>query len=215
MKPHRIPAVTAAGSLLAASIGLTWVVLRATGLRRYPPDLAFDDLMTAAGAWLLLGCAGWSVLICGAAALEAVTEGRLRATRWVACPPTLRRALLAGLGVALVTTPVQAQTVHASRATAAKAPTRTTTPEPGLPVPERPLGGASRPALVVRPGDNLWRLAETHLPDSARAPEIAQRVEILHRTNRKVIGPDPDLILPGQRLVVPTPGSHQPREESR
>jgi hypothetical protein len=170
------------------------------------PDLAFADLLTAAGAWALVGCALWSVLICLAAVLETVTAGRLRATRWVGCPPVLRRALLAGLGAALVATPVQAQT-----------PDRTTPPEPALPVPARPLGSGPRPAVVVQPGDNLWRLAEVRLPGSARAPEIARRVELLHRANREVIGPDPDLILPGQRLVVPPRSDHHqhPREESR
>lgn len=180
---------------------------------------SFNDLITAAGACLLVGCAVWSILICIAALLEAVTAGRLRATRWVACPPTVRQALLAGLGVALVATPVQAQTVPGSRATttgpSSGPSTGATRPEPALPVPARPLGGASRPTLVVQSGDNLWRLAQTGLPGSAPAPQIARRVEVLHRANHMVIGPDPDLILPGQRLVTPPPRAHQPHEESR
>lgn len=177
---------------------------------------SFNDLITGAGACLLVGCAAWSVLICIAALLEAVTAGRLRATSWVGCPPAVRQALLAGLGVAIVATPVQAQSIPGSRATTTRPSTGsftgpfigpftgTTTPEPALPVPARPLGGGPR-TLVVQPGDNLWQLAETGLPGSAPAPEVARRVELLHRANRIVIGPDPDLILPGQRLVTPPP----------
>jgi hypothetical protein len=57
---------------------------------------------------------------------------------------------------------------------------------------------------VVRPGDMLWRLAEDRLPGSAPAQAVATLVERLHRRNRAVIGPDPDLIRPGEHLVVPS-----------
>lgn len=174
------------------------------------PSPAFDELLVVASSWLIAGCACWAVLISAAAVLEALSSGRLRATSWVGCPPALRRALLAALGVALVSTPGPVS---------AAAPTSASTGRP-LPVPDR-TSGLSRAALpvhvVVRPGDSLWHLAQTRLPRASPAGEVAVLVDRLHRRNREVIGPEPDLIRPGQRLSVP-PVPHQRsrhHEESR
>ncbi len=165
----------------------------------------FDHLLLAIASWALLGCVVWAGLICVAAALEVTSRGRLAATTWVGCPPALRRVLLSSLGVALVSAPGAAPaTLTASRLTdgsgvSGSAERRT------LPVPARPMGSI-RPAasrLVVRPGDTLWDLAETRLPASAPAVAVAGQVERMYHRNRAVIGPDPDLIRPGQRLVSP------------
>jgi len=145
------------------------------------------------------------VLICAAAALEATTAGRVPATTWVGCPTTVRRLLLAGLGVALVTVPGQTSAATASGSTAGSG-TPGMTHQRELRVPARPLGAAytrTRPRIVVRPGDTLWQLASDRLPALAPAGEVADLVERLHRRNRGVIGPDPDLIRPGQHLAVP------------
>jgi nucleoid-associated protein YgaU len=172
---------------------------------QHPPTQGFGQLLVSLASWLLLGCAVWALLICVAAALEATSRGRLRATTWVGCPPALRRCLLAGLGVALVHAPSAAPaTIPASRSTEGCGMTGTARQR--LPVPARPLGpthsGASE--VVVRPGDTLWHLAETRLPAAAPPAAIADLVERLHHRNREVIGPDPDLIRPGQRLVSPS-----------
>lgn len=58
--------------------------------------------------------------------------------------------------------------------------------------------------VVVAPGDTLWALAATSLPAGATPREIQRLVESIHRLNRAVIGSDPDLIRPGQRIDVPT-----------
>lgn len=164
----------------------------------------FDQLLTTAASWVLLGCAGWAVLICAAAALETVTGGRLRATTWVNCPPSLRPVLLAAFGVALVGTPCAATTTPTtSRHTDGRRAAVAT--QQRLPVPARQLGvahgGSTR--VRVRPGDTLWRLAEVRLGSSTPAAVIAELVRDVHRRNRELIGPDPDLIRPGQRLVFP------------
>jgi resuscitation-promoting factor RpfA len=44
----------------------------------------------------------------------------------------------------------------------------------------------------VRVGDNLWTIAKAH--------DLAEGWTALYETNRKIIGTDPDLILPGQLL---------------
>jgi len=169
-----------------------------------PSDHDFDQLLAAGASWLLLGCGCWAAAICAAAGLEALTGGRLRATVWVGCPPSLRRSLLAALGVALAGAPTVAgagTAVTNDRPSVARA-----TRQQPLPVPSRPLGPAllGTSHAIVLPGDTLWHLSERRLPSSAPDQTVAQLVARVHRRNRTVIGPDPDLIRPGQSLALPT-----------
>ena len=55
---------------------------------------------------------------------------------------------------------------------------------------------------VVVAGDSLWRISADRLP-GAEPAEIAAGVQELKDANRDVIGADANLILPGQRLVLP------------
>jgi len=183
--------------LLALATSAARSLLELTAPLRHPAGSAYDDLLLAVAAWVLLGCAAWGLAIVVAAVVEATSSGRFRATAWVGCPPALRRLLLAGLGVALVGAgPV---TSHASAAE-----------QPQLPVPARPVGTVQadpqaepQAHVVVNLGDTLWQLAEKRLRPSGSPGEVAAFVEDIHRHNRKVIGPNPDLIRPGQRLAVP------------
>jgi nucleoid-associated protein YgaU len=77
-------------------------------------------------------------------------------------------------------------------------------PLSGLPLPERAEGPAHprHQAVVVRPGDTLWTLAEHDLPAGATDRQVSARWHAVYRRNRGVIGPDPDLILPGQVLKL-------------
>lgn len=59
---------------------------------------------------------------------------------------------------------------------------------------------------VVVPGDCLWRIAEHHLDRTGRPPDdgqIARAVSAWWSANSAVIGPDPDLVHPGQVLQAP------------
>ena len=49
---------------------------------------------------------------------------------------------------------------------------------------------------VVGKGDCLWRIAERQMGDGRRWKELYER-------NRKSIGANPDLILPGEKLEIP------------
>jgi nucleoid-associated protein YgaU len=58
--------------------------------------------------------------------------------------------------------------------------------------------------VVVRPGDTLWAIARSRLGPGADDARVAHDVDRWHRLNHDVIGDDPDLIHPGQRLTAPT-----------
>ena len=64
--------------------------------------------------------------------------------------------------------------------------------------------GAARDGerYTVRPGDSLWDIAEMKL-GTAETRRIARYWPRIHRANRDVIGGDPNLIVPGQVLILP------------
>ncbi len=76
-------------------------------------------------------------------------------------------------------------------------------------MPDRAVGAAapdpaaSVPTVLVRAGDCLWSLAAADLGPRATTGSVEARWRAIYRLNRSVIGPDPDLILAGQRLVLP------------
>jgi nucleoid-associated protein YgaU len=125
---------------------------------------------------------------------------------------SLRRAVLVCCGVAMVASApaATADDQHPQPATIA-----------GLPMPDRATGPAHHPTsqhptsqaariVVVRPGDCLWHLAAAGLRPGADPDEIAARSHAIYELNRTLIGADPNLILPGQRLVVPAAPSRSP-----
>ncbi len=57
--------------------------------------------------------------------------------------------------------------------------------------------------VVVRPGDTLWTISTEALGADATPQQIASEAERIYALNRDQIGPDPNLILPGQELSVP------------
>ena len=62
--------------------------------------------------------------------------------------------------------------------------------------------------IVVRRGDTLWSLAERHLGPGVTDGEIVAEWPRWFAANRAVIGSDPDLLLPGERLRPPEPGAY-------
>ena len=57
--------------------------------------------------------------------------------------------------------------------------------------------------VVVRRGDTLWGIAARHLGPAADLAAVASEWPRWHLANRAVIGPDPHVLLPGQRLRPP------------
>jgi hypothetical protein len=70
-------------------------------------------------------------------------------------------------------------------------------------------GQAIRPSTrVVGPGESLWSIAATELGPNATDTQIATRWPDWYAANRTLIGPDPNLIRPGQVLRTPAPADH-------
>lgn len=84
-------------------------------------------------------------------------------------------------------------------------------------IPDRPTEGAPtrytdlQTGRVVKPGDSLWALASDELGPDAGNSAVAARWPQWYSANRALIGPDPDLIHPGQKLHTPAapPGQEQ------
>lgn len=199
----------------AAAMAARWAL-------ELPParEATFGMLVTELAAWTVVGCCLWALALLLAAATEAVTCGRVAATQAVPCPDRLRRAVLVAVGAAVVCTlasPADADEVGSAPSASYGLPR--TAPPAQLPVPARPEGvlragaGARLPrahrAVVVREGDSLWDLVATRMP-GADDRWVAGAVAATYRANRRVIGPDPDLIRPGQRLVLPVPLQSDP-----
>ncbi|WP_182524005.1 LysM peptidoglycan-binding domain-containing protein [Nocardioides dongkuii] len=187
-----------AGAVLAGLVLAPDAVLLAGGPG---PDL--EQALVRLSAAVALGCAAWGWLATTAVAVQAA-RGRA-AGRVPGVPAWLRRAVLLGCGVALaggVTTPALADPGSLA----------------GLPLPDRATGSVHAPsasgpsgptaapaAVVVRPGDTLWDLAAADLGHRVSPAEVDRHWRRLHRLNRSVVGPDPDLIRPGQQLRLPAP----------
>lgn len=59
-------------------------------------------------------------------------------------------------------------------------------------------------SVVVARGDSLWRIAAQHLPGAPSDRRIAASWPRWYAANRKVVGPDPNHITPGEVLHAPT-----------
>lgn len=163
------------------------------------PGSDLETALVRLGSLALLGCVAWAWLATTAVAVEAV-RGRDGGVRGV--PAWLRRALLTACGVAL--------------AGGLTAPAHADPGLDGLPLPDRASDPAARSTgstvradtghtLTVRPGDSLWSLAAASLDPAASPADVDRAWRRLYALNRPVIGPDPDLILPGLQLRLPTP----------
>jgi nucleoid-associated protein YgaU len=66
---------------------------------------------------------------------------------------------------------------------------------------------ASETTYEVERGDSLWRIAEMFLTERTGAPptsaDIARFWPRIYAANRVVVGDDPCLIFPGQKLRIP------------
>lgn len=164
----------------------------------------FEGLLADLGGVALLACTGWLWTLTTLTAWEA-GRGRPLQPRGL-----VHRLVLLACGAA-VAAGVSAPAV----ASGGQAPD-TAGVLTGLALPDRaavsaPAHRRSWPALatatrevVVRPGDSLWSIAASGLAADASDDAVISACRALYRANRPVVGPDPDLIRPGQRLRLPS-----------
>lgn len=192
-------------------------------------DTQGPDVLIASAAGLLAWAVwAWGALglaLTAASALPGIAGGASRLILRAVLPAGARRsaALLLGLGLGL-TAPLAGVLPAVGPVTSAAASADTDVPDwPGstsgttgttgtTAVPDWPAGATpaeSPPTAdrVVVPGDCLWHIAaDSLLGELGRLPsdrEVAVAVDAWWRANADVIGPDPDLLIPGQRLRAP------------
>lgn len=175
------------------------------------------DLLLVRGALGALGVAAlWGAVVIGATAAEALTSGRIQVASRIGCPAAVR-AWLVGAFVAVFAGVAPAHAGDTGPGSGTPTATLAAAVD-GLPLPDRAVG-EPRPAPtthVVRSGDSLWAIARRALPRGASDADVAVAVARLYLTNRSVIGADPDLLRPGQRLTLALPrptDNGSPKEE--
>ncbi|TLM76064.1 LysM peptidoglycan-binding domain-containing protein [Pseudarthrobacter sp. NamB4] len=67
-------------------------------------------------------------------------------------------------------------------------------------------GGVTAEGVAVHAGDTLWDIAARYLGEGASDVDIALEWPRWFEANRAVIGPNPDVLLPGQILQAPLSG---------
>lgn len=157
-----------------------------------PP--AFPAVLASVATLVLGVCAAWLWCITTAATLEA-----LHGVHQVELPGArgaVRRLVLGACGVALAATvaPAQADDVRGVAGQPPQ-PLETVTTTSTVPAAHR-----------VTQGDSLWEISEERLRASGATPTDAavdDAWRTLWQANRDVVGTDPDVIEPGQRLDVP------------
>lgn len=187
-------------------VGLAVTLAAATAVRLLLPSVldggsGFESMLVRACAAVGCGCAFWGWLAAVAVVVEALPASTPTPTRQTpGVPPVIRRLVLAACGVALAATATPALAAPGSD-TAQGMPGVVA----GLPYPARAMDQPQQTdrAVVVRPGDSLWAISARRLPAGADDAEITSAWRELYRHNRDVVGDDPSLIHPGQRLELP------------
>jgi hypothetical protein len=172
-----------------------------------------EDLVAVAARTGGLALASWLL------AATVLSCARRTVPRWrgllaldLVTPPSLRRALdralMLGVGASLAV-----GAVHPAGAGAiADTPVpRTPAPVAASPAPAPPV--VVRPptrAVTVHPGDNLWVVAQRALAHEQRGTEPAAVAaywhEVIAANAASLRSHDPNLIFPGERIVLPRPG---------
>ncbi|SDO16137.1 hypothetical protein SAMN05660199_01398 [Klenkia soli] len=193
-------------------------------------DTQGPDALLLLLAWALAaGCWVWGtvgLLLTVAAAGGGVGAGIARTLLTVVLPAGLRRAAALAVGVSLVAAPalvvvppgaVGAVVSTAAHGAPAVVPPTAAWSDVGTPAPSTAWSDVGTPAPVpdwpvaapeehvVLRGECLWDVAAAWL--ALRGPatdaQIADAVQAWWRANAAAIGPDPDLLLPGQVLQFP------------
>lgn len=188
-----------ASCVLQGCVGWAWLALSATVVEAWcgvrPTRQRHWHVLwhlPAGPRRLVLG--GCGVALASALAAPAVASGATPPSHSPGRHPV--PALLARL-------PLPARAVAPPRAVAAApAPASSASGDSRSARPSTTAVGAGR-TVVVAPGDSLWSIAARDLPPGTSAGTVAGRWRAIYAANRGAIGRDPNLIRPGQRLLLP------------
>jgi nucleoid-associated protein YgaU len=196
-----------------------------------PADEAAVSLAWLVG-WVVVAWLTALALLAAAAAVPGGTGTIARWLLRLVAPRAARRALEVALGLSLAAGPALGGVAHAAAPPAAPHGIELSVPSldrplssvPSLDRPvERPgqaMPSLDRPHADTRPrtgvpprtdpqpvtvhrGDSLWLIASRGLGGRASEAQIAAEWPRWYAANRAVVGDDPELIQPGQRLVPP------------
>jgi hypothetical protein len=215
-----------AGALAALTPGLSSMAGMLASAQRTADTAGPDVLVTSAAGLLAWAVWAWGALglaLTAASALPGLLGGAARLVLHVVLPAGARRsaalALGLGLGVAgpllgtaalMTLTPASAAALDQPTPTGAVPdwPATASVPQGG-PAPDWPSTAHPARSHVVVRGECLWHIASDRLlVQHGRTPtadEVATATQAWWRANTDVIGPDPDLLLPGQVLTPPVP----------
>lgn len=215
-------------ALAIAAATVTWRLRPPTGITAGSPDSA----VAVGCAWLAWALAGYLAIAVAATAAAHLLSARGTAARVASCiaPRALRRmvdaAVTLGTTAAVISSTVSASAAAApvSHVATARLPDNATAGSaldwPGLSAEHHHHrhphddagvvsgGHAARPAapagdVVVQPGDTMWSIAARRLGPNASGSAITAAWHAWYAANRSVIGSNPSLIQPGQRLTAP------------
>lgn len=184
--------------LLARAAG---VLVRSLAAGEAPLDPVLGLAACGLSALLL----GWWSLGVSLATWSTLTRraGRVHGLAARLSPPLARRAVATLLGATLAA----GAAAPVAAAEGQPAPRPGVAAGPGLAAwsADRPAASAGVPGreVVVRAGDTLWDLAARALGPDAEPAQVDRAWRRWYAANRAVIGPDPDLLHPGQRLRAP------------
>lgn len=220
---RRLAAATALGLLVA----LVWWLSPDPGTTldaaRHPQayvDTVGSDqaavLAVCVLAWLVLGWLAVGLLFGAAGSLPGLLGATCGGIADRLLPSALRRAAAVGIGLSVAAGGAggAAALAHASPGPAHRPPaamlavdwpagTPTSPSDTGVDWPAASPAHSRPRTVLVADGDCLWTIAARDLDPSATNSEIAAAWQRWYAANRTVIGADPDLIRPGQRLIAP------------
>ncbi|GAA3873435.1 tetratricopeptide repeat protein [Tessaracoccus defluvii] len=210
--------LAAIAAIAAITLGTPWLLLRLARLPGFLPSwdrlasmlLAPDSgrfllILVWAAAWLLWAWLTALIVIEAAALLRGVKAPRLPAA---SLPQGLARGLVLAAAAAFIAAP---QTVAAEppdpaaplpgSAAAAASSMQPTRANPAS--PPAPSTAVELDSITVAKGDTLWDLADAHLGDSHRWPELYDANKGIPQPNGYTLE-DPDQIDVGWTLALPS-----------
>ncbi|KAA1425754.1 LysM peptidoglycan-binding domain-containing protein [Nocardioides antri] len=203
---RRVRSVAVWGAATVAGGGIGWTALPT--LAAIPgalrTDAEFAEVLVAGCAVATVAAAAWLWLLTTDVVVGVLRTGGRVAVRH---PGRARLLLLSACGAVVLTGPAVPASADDSRPVAPHSLA-------GLPLPDRATSTATPPhsdgepagRVRVRPGDSLWAIAAGRLGPRATDADVVDYWHRIYERNAAVIGPDPDLILPGQLLELPPAG---------